>query len=93
MAQTTSSGAFFRAPLFQTTGTKMANLKIDPYEVLTIIGTARTGPVQFEALRAALEGKRPFAAQIRLLLELVRRGRLTADDLVALANRDRRVQS
>ena len=66
------------------------NLKIDPYEVLTILGTARTGPVQYEALRAGLAGEKKLNAQLRLVFELVRRGRLKGEDLVALANRERR---
>ena len=69
----------------------MHKLTIDPYETLTILGTARSGPVQFAALRDGIEGRKPLSAQVRILLELVRRGRLTADDLLELANRDRKV--
>jgi hypothetical protein len=46
--------------------------------------------VQYEALRAGLAGEKQLNAQLRLVFELVRRGRLKAEDLVALANRERR---
>jgi hypothetical protein len=67
------------------------NLKIDHYETLKILGTARSGPIQLEALCSGLAGTKEPSAQIRILFELIRRGRVTADDLVALAARDRKV--
>lgn len=69
----------------------MTNLAIDSYERATIQAVARTGAVQYAALRDAIEGKGPFTAQIRLLLELVRRKRITMDDLLCWSERDRKV--
>ena len=70
----------------------MIPLKIDCYEQMAVQSAVRTGEIQFVALRDSIAGKKPFNAQTRLLLELVRRGRITADDLQVLASRDRKVQ-
>lgn len=55
--------------------------KIDTYEQLAVLATARTGRPELVKLRDALAGERPFGAQVRLLLELARRGHV---DLQAL---------
>lgn len=57
-------------------------LKISSYERMAVQGAARSGPRQYAALRDAVNGKREFNAQVRLLLELARRGHI---DLAALA--------
>ena len=70
----------------------MLPIKIDSYEQMTVQGAVRTGVPQFIAFRESLEGTKPFPAQTRILLEFVRRNCLTLEDLLALANRDRKVQ-
>jgi hypothetical protein len=57
-------------------------LKISSYERMAVQAEARTGARQFAAVRDAINGKQPFPAQIRVLLELARRGHV---DLNALA--------
>lgn len=59
----------------------MAKLQIDSYERAAIQGTARTGALQLAAFLDGVRGERPFNAQIRLLLELIRRNRINFDDL------------
>ena len=67
----------------------MALKNIDSYERAAIQSVARTGCIQYANLRDALEGKRAFGAQVRLLIELARRGHVNLTELVA---RDRKAQ-
>jgi hypothetical protein len=55
--------------------------KFDIYESKAIESAARTGARELGKLREALEGKRAFGAQVRLLCVLSRRGHI---DLAAL---------
>jgi len=92
MAQSTFEAALFRARVFQTKRVELRMQKPSPdtYEQMAIQSAARTGHPQLSAFRAALEGRSQFSAQIRVLLQYVRRGHLTLDDLKALAERDRK---
>ncbi len=85
-------GTHFACPVFSKHLRTMTNLAIDSYERATIQAVARTGAVQYAALRDANEGKAPFTAQIRLLLELIRRKRMGMEDLLCWAERDRNAQ-
>lgn len=57
--------------------------KIDTYERLAILASARSGPRELAKLVEALGGRRPLGAQVRLVLELARRGHVNLAELMA----------
>lgn len=58
-------------------------------EQMAIMAAARSGPRELARLRDALAGKRAYVAQVRLLLELARRGHVDLSDL-ASSDKERR---
>ena len=63
--------------------------KLDTYQNLEILAAARSGARELRGVKEALAGKRPFGAQVRLLLELAARGHV---DLAHLLASHRKVQ-
>jgi hypothetical protein len=57
--------------------------KLDTYERLAILAAARSGPRELGKVCEGLAGNRPLGAQVRLVLELVRRGHVDLNALLA----------